>query len=75
MQDTAGGTTQVLVSSIAAARAAVDAGKLSSHRGDLRASASPGLPDVPSVSETIPGVVMNGWFARGWHRPVRQTTS
>jgi tripartite-type tricarboxylate transporter receptor subunit TctC len=23
----------------------------------------PGLPDLPSVSETVPGVVMNGWFA------------
>ena len=23
----------------------------------------PGLPDLPSLSETVPGVVMNGWFA------------
>ena len=23
----------------------------------------PGLPDLPSISETVPGVVMNGWFA------------
>jgi tripartite-type tricarboxylate transporter receptor subunit TctC len=23
----------------------------------------PGLPDLPSVSESIPGVVVNGWFA------------
>ena len=23
----------------------------------------PSLPDLPSVSESVPGVVMNGWFA------------
>jgi tripartite-type tricarboxylate transporter receptor subunit TctC len=22
-----------------------------------------GLPDLPTVSETVPGVIMNGWFA------------
>ena len=61
-QDIAGGTTQVMISSIAAARAVVDAGKVR-RLAVTSASRFPGLPDLPSVSETVPGVVMNGWFA------------
>jgi tripartite-type tricarboxylate transporter receptor subunit TctC len=61
-QDAAGGTTQVMISSIAAARAVVDAGKVR-RLGVTSAVRFPGLPDLPSVSETVPGVVMNGWFA------------
>ena len=53
---------QVLVSSIAAAHGR------SSRRERFAASPSPregfpGLPDLPSISEAVPGVVMNGWFA------------
>jgi tripartite-type tricarboxylate transporter receptor subunit TctC len=61
-QDAAGGTTQVMISSIAAARAVVDAGKVR-PLAVTSAVRFPGLPDLPSVSETVPGVVMNGWFA------------
>jgi tripartite-type tricarboxylate transporter receptor subunit TctC len=61
-QDVAGGTTQVMVSSIAAARAVVEAGKVR-RIAVTSAKRFPGLPDLPSISETIPGVVMNGWFA------------
>ena len=61
-QDIAGGTTQVMISSIAAARAVVDAGKVR-RLAITSASRFPGLPDLPSLSETVPGVVMNGWFA------------
>ena len=61
-QDIAGGTTQVMMSSVAAARAVVDAGKVR-RIAITSAKRFPDLPDLPSVSETIPGVVMNGWFA------------
>jgi tripartite-type tricarboxylate transporter receptor subunit TctC len=61
-QDAAGGTTQVMISSIAAARAVVDAGKIR-RLAVTSAVRFPGLPDLPSVNETVPGVVMNGWFA------------
>jgi tripartite-type tricarboxylate transporter receptor subunit TctC len=61
-QDTASGVVQVLMSSVAAANAVVQAGKVRriAITSDKR---FPGLPDLPSVSETLPGVVMNGWFA------------
>jgi tripartite-type tricarboxylate transporter receptor subunit TctC len=61
-QDIAGGTTQVMMSSIAAARSVVDAGKVR-RIAVTSAKRFPDLPDLPSVSETVPGVVMNGWFA------------
>jgi len=61
-QDIAGGTIQTMVSSIAAARAVVEAGKVR-RIAVTSATRFPGLPDLPSVSETVPGVVMNGWFA------------
>ena len=61
-QDIAGGTTQVMMSSIAAARAVVEAGMVR-RLAVTSANRFPGLPDLPSVSETVPGVVMNGWFA------------
>jgi tripartite-type tricarboxylate transporter receptor subunit TctC len=61
-QDAASGVVQVLMSSIAAARAMVDAGKL--HRLAVTSPARfPGLPDLPAVSEFAPGVAVNGWFA------------
>lgn len=62
VQDIAGGTTQVMVSSIAAARSVVDAGKV--RRIAITSEKRfPGLPDLPAAAETVPGVVMNGWFA------------
>ena len=61
-QDIASGVTQVMISSIAAANAVVQAGKVR-RIAVTSATRFPGLPDLPSVSETVPGVVMNGWFA------------
>jgi tripartite-type tricarboxylate transporter receptor subunit TctC len=61
-QDVASGVNQVMMSSIAAAQAMVDAGKVR-RLAVTSAKRFPGLPDLPSVSETEPGVVMNGWFA------------
>ena len=61
-QDVASGVNQVMVSSIAAANAVVQAGKVR-RIAITSAKRFPGLPDLPSLSETLPGVVMNGWFA------------
>src|SRR5262249_60431127 len=61
-QDAASGVVQVLMSSIAAARAMVEAGKLR-RLAVTSAARFPALPDLPAISEFAPGVVMNGWFA------------
>jgi tripartite-type tricarboxylate transporter receptor subunit TctC len=61
-QDAASGVTQVLMSSIAAANALVEAGKLR-RLAVTSAARFLALPDLPSLNETVPGVVMNGWFA------------
>jgi tripartite-type tricarboxylate transporter receptor subunit TctC len=61
-QDVASGVKQVLISSGAAASAVVRAAKVR-RIAITSAKRFPGLPDLPSVSETLPGVVMNGWFA------------
>ena len=60
-QDIAGGTTQVMISSIAAARAVVDAGKVR-RIAITSATRFPGLPELPPLNDSVPGVVMNGWF-------------
>jgi len=61
-QDVASGVNQVMMSSIAAAEAMVQAGKVR-RLAVTSQKRFPGLPDLPSVDETMPGVVMNGWFA------------
>jgi tripartite-type tricarboxylate transporter receptor subunit TctC len=61
-QDTASGITQVLMSSIAAGNALVQAGKLR-RLAVTSASRFPSLPDLPAINELVPGVVVNGWFA------------
>lgn len=61
-QDVASGVVQVLISSVAAANAVVQAGKVR-RLAILSEQRFPGLPDLPSLHETVPGVVMNGWFA------------
>ncbi len=61
-QDVASGVNQVMISSVAAANAVVQAGKVR-RIAITSATRFPGLPDLPSVSEAVPGVVMNGWFA------------
>jgi tripartite-type tricarboxylate transporter receptor subunit TctC len=62
VQDVAGGINQVMMSSIAAANAVVQAGKVRrlAVTSDTR---FPSLPDLPTLRETVPGVVMNGFFA------------
>lgn len=61
-QDVAAGIDQVMMSSIAAANAVVQAGKVR-QLAVTSEKRFPGLPDLPSLSETVPGVVMNGFFA------------
>jgi tripartite-type tricarboxylate transporter receptor subunit TctC len=61
-QDAASGVVQVLMSSIAAARAMVEAGRL--RRLAVTSPARfPALPDLPAIAEFAPGVAVNGWFA------------
>jgi tripartite-type tricarboxylate transporter receptor subunit TctC len=60
-QDIAAGVTQAMMSSIAAANPFIQAGKIR-RIAITSATRFPGLPELPSVNETLPGVVMNGWF-------------
>ncbi len=62
LQDAATGTVQLMISSVAASDAFVQAGKLrriaiSSERR------FPGMEDLPTIGETLPGFVLDGWFA------------
>jgi tripartite-type tricarboxylate transporter receptor subunit TctC len=61
-QDIASGVTQAMMSSIVAANPFIQAGKLR-RIAITSGTRFPGLPDLASVSETLPGVVMNGFFA------------
>lgn len=61
-QDVGAGTVPVMMSSIAAANAMVQAGKVR-RLAVTSAKRFPGLPDLPALTEAVPGVVMNGWFA------------
>jgi tripartite-type tricarboxylate transporter receptor subunit TctC len=61
-QDVASGVVQVMISSVAAANAVVQAGKVR-RLAITSEQRFPGLPDLPSLNETVPGVVMNGWFS------------
>src|SRR5206468_1456438 len=60
-QDAAGGRIPVLVASIAATRAVVEAGKLR-WLAISSTKRFPTLPDVPTMNEIVPGVIMDGWF-------------
>jgi tripartite-type tricarboxylate transporter receptor subunit TctC len=61
-QDVASGINQVMMSSPAAANAVVEAGKV--RRLAVTSQARfPYLPDLPALTEHVPGVVMNGFFA------------
>ena len=62
MQDVAAGENQVMMSSITAALAVVQSGKvrpiaIASERS------FPGMPDLPPIKDSLPGVAMNGFFA------------
>jgi len=59
--DVASGVIPVLISSMAASNAMVQAGKI--RRIALSSSNRfPPLPELPTISETVPGVTMDGWF-------------
>src|SRR5215471_7308680 len=60
-QDAASGVNPVLMSSIAAANAVVQSGKVR-PLAVTSAKRFVGLPDLPALSETLPGVVVDGWF-------------
>jgi tripartite-type tricarboxylate transporter receptor subunit TctC len=62
VQDAGSGVTQVMMSSIAAANPMVQAGKVR-QLAVTSEKRFPGLPDLPTLAEAVPGVVMNGWFA------------
>src|SRR5262245_2720275 len=62
IQDVAGGINQVMMSSIAAANPVVQASKVR-RLAVTSGQRFPGLPDLPALQETVPGVVMNGFFA------------
>ena len=61
-QDVASGVNQVMMSSIAAANAMVQAGKVRQLAVTSQAR-FPSLPDLPTLAEHVPGIVMNGFFA------------
>ena len=61
-QDAASGVNQVMMSSIAAANAVVQAGKVR-RIAVTSGQRFPGLPDLPSLQETVSGTVMDGFFA------------
>jgi len=61
-QDVAAGLNQVMMSSIIAANGVVQSGavrRLAISSGKR----FPGLPDLPSLRETVPGLVIDGFFA------------
>lgn len=61
-QDVASGINQVMMSSVAAAQSVVDAGKV--RRIAITSKTRfRGLPDLPAVSETLPGIAVDGFFA------------
>ena len=60
-QDAASGVNPVLMSSIAAANAVVQSGKVR-PLAITSARQFAGLPDLPTLNETLPGVVIDGWF-------------
>ncbi len=62
IQDVSSGLDQVMMSSIVAANPGVQAGKVR-RLAVTSARRFPGLPDLPALQESVPGVVMNGLFA------------
>jgi tripartite-type tricarboxylate transporter receptor subunit TctC len=61
-QDIAAGLNQVLMSSIIAANGVVQSGAVR-PLAITSGKRFPGLPDLPSLSETVPGLVIDGFFA------------
>jgi tripartite-type tricarboxylate transporter receptor subunit TctC len=61
VQDVASGIVPVLIASLAASNAMVQAGKLR-YLAISSIKRFPILPDIPTMNETVPGVQMDGWF-------------
>jgi tripartite-type tricarboxylate transporter receptor subunit TctC len=61
-QDVASGVNQVMMSSIIAANGVVQAGKVRPLAITSKRR-FPALPDLPSLSETVPGLGIDGFFA------------
>lgn len=61
-QDTASGTTHAMMTSIAVANALVQTGRVR-RLAVTSGRRFPALPEVPSLSETMPDFVMDGFFA------------
>ena len=62
VQDVVAGRVPVLVSSIAVVRSFIDSGDVKSI-AVFSGRRFPTLPNMPTVSETLPGTVMDGFFA------------
>ena len=60
-QDTIAGNTQLMVGSVPPVAGAVKAGKLR-WIGMTSEQRFPGMDDLPTVAETIPGFRIDGWF-------------
>jgi len=60
-QDVASGVNQVMISSVAAAQSVVDAGTVRPIAITSKTRFR-GLPDLPAVSETLPGIAIDGFF-------------
>ena len=73
--DVASGRVPILISSIVVANPYLQSGQLRPI-AITSGSRFPGLPDVPSVGETVPGYAVDGWFAvvapRGVPEPIIQ---
>jgi tripartite-type tricarboxylate transporter receptor subunit TctC len=61
-QDVASGVDQLMMTSPAAAQGVIQAGKVR-RLAITSAKRFPGLPDLPSLRESVPGVVIDGFFA------------
>lgn len=62
MTDLVGGTLKVLFASMASARPYIDAGRARAL-GMVEPRRFPGLPDLPTIGETVPGYALASWFA------------
>jgi tripartite-type tricarboxylate transporter receptor subunit TctC len=62
MTDLIGNTIPVLFASMATARPHIDSGRIRPI-AVVEAKRFVGLPDVPTVGETVPGYVIESWFA------------
>jgi tripartite-type tricarboxylate transporter receptor subunit TctC len=62
LQETAAGTTQAMISSFAAVVGFAKAGKVR-RIAISSAQRFPGLDDLPTVGETLPGFAIDGWLA------------